>query len=110
MKENNAKTLNEEESEQVNGGNLFQTSNDSDFLKHIGIMNESVDTSDLTFHWESCSAKVDDGWSKLGITCVTNPADFNEYYYMGKKISRIEAYMIAMDKTGVQVDYDDYVF
>ena len=35
------KTLNEEESEQVNGGNLFQTSNDSDFLKHIGTMNES---------------------------------------------------------------------
>lgn len=72
-------------------------------------MDESVDTSDLLFHWESSSAKVDEGWAKLGITCVTNPADFNDYFYLGKKISRKEAYLIAMDKTGIKVDYDDYI-
>ena len=71
-------------------------------------MQDSADRWDLTWHWESRSALVDDAWSKLGITCVTKAAGGNVYFYQGKQISRKEAYDIAMDKTGVNVDYNEY--
>ena len=108
MDENNVKKLNDEETKQVNGGFLHETACNSDFLKHIGAMDRNFSTWDLTVDWENCSAKVDDGWAKLGITCVTKAAYFNDYFYLGKKIPRMEAFYIAMDKTGVNVDYSDY--
>ena len=104
----NIRKLNKTEAEQVNGGVLGDTADDASFLNHIGVMHESVGRWDLTWHWESCSAKVDDGWSKLGITCVTKAAGSNLYFYQGEQISRREAYEIAMGKTGVHVDYSNY--
>lgn len=71
MDDNKVKKLSDEESTQINGGMVFRTASDSDFLKLIGMMDESFSTADLLFDWESCSAKVDEGWAKLGITCVT---------------------------------------
>ena len=48
MTEENIKKLNEEETEQVNGGILGETADDAGFLNRIGIMHDSADRWDLT--------------------------------------------------------------
>lgn len=72
----------------VTGGSFDETSIDSQALYFKGFMDEQFDVSDLVFHWLSESAKVDAGWAKAGITCVTCPFYSNRYYIKNKRISR----------------------
>lgn len=81
----------EKELNMVTGGNIIETSTDSYLLYDAGYMSEMYTEGDLAFNWVEDSAKVDEGWSKVGVTCVSNIAYFNEYYKDGKKISRGDA-------------------
>ena len=75
----------------VAGGNIFETSTDSYLLYSAGYMSDMYTEADLIFNWVEDSAKVDGGWSRAGVTCVSQIASSNEYYYGGKQISRGEA-------------------
>ena len=75
----------------VAGGNIIETSTDSYILYNAGYMKEMFTEGDLMFNWAEDSAKVDAGWYKAGVTCVTSVLDFNKYFKDGKEISRGEA-------------------
>ena len=78
----------EKELNMVTGGNFEETSLDSQALCFEGFMDEQFDVSDLVFHWLRDSAKVDTGWAKAGITCVTCPFYSNRYYVNNRRITR----------------------
>ena len=79
----------ENELNTATGGSMYQTSVDSQALHFKGFMDEEFSFTDLLFHWCTDSAKVDAGWAKAGITCVSDPWDSNNRYYRSnKRISR----------------------
>ena len=84
----------ENEMNMVTGGDFWETSDDSCALKHHGYMDESFSPAELMAHWIKNSAKVDQGWAKVGITCVTCPFGANRYYKDGKQISQNLAWYI----------------
>ncbi|WP_034449867.1 hypothetical protein [Butyrivibrio sp. AE2032] len=108
MKNTKRNGLNMEQLDTVSGGNLGMTASDSKFFQDIGIMSESYSASGLMFSWESGSAKVDEAWAQFGITCVSAPILNNTYYYRGRKISRYDALMLVMKKTGNNLDINKY--
>ena len=75
----------------VTGGDFAQSGFDSRVLHSAGYMDEDRDTFDLMFHWNKESPKVDAGWAKAGITCVTCPFGNNRYYMNNKRIARCVA-------------------
>ena len=75
----------------VTGGDFGETAFDSQALQFKGYMDEEFSGLDMIFHWLTNSAKVDEGWAKAGITCVTCPFDSNRYYLNGKRISQDDA-------------------
>ena len=92
--------LSDEQLEQVAGGTIPQTVEDSKFLYKHGLVDDWHGVIGMTFRWGTFSKEVDDGWSKAGITCVTtpNPLKDNLYFKDGKPISRTEAYNIVEKK------------
>ena len=89
--------LSDEELEQVAGGDISQTAEDSKFLYKHGLLDDWHGSFAMTFRWGTFSKEVDDGWAKAGITCVTNPSPLknNLYFKDGKPITRTEAYDIV---------------
>ncbi len=83
--------LMDKELNMVAGGNIIETSTDSYLLYNAGYMSDMYTEGDLIFNWVEDSADVDEGWRRVGVTCVTSFADFNKYYKDGKQISRGEA-------------------
>jgi len=83
--------LTDEELDQVAGGTVGETKVDSQILYDYGLMDNYYGDVSMTFYWKSGSAEVDAGWSKAGITCVTKPFGYNQYFLNGKEISRDEA-------------------
>lgn len=103
-REENLKKINEElekltdeQLEQVAGGTIPQTAEDSQFLYKHGLVDDWHGTVAMTFRWKTFSKEVDSGWAKAGITCVTTPNPFkdNLYFKDGQPISRAEAYDIV---------------
>ncbi len=92
--------LSDDELEQVAGGSIPQTAEDSKFLYEHGLVDEKHGVVAMTFKWKTFSKEVDDGWAKAGITCVTKPSPFSDnlYFLNGKPISRTEAYNIVEKK------------
>ena len=97
MKKAAKKELDINELQGVSGGYLGEVTEDSELLHKLGLIDEEVSDYDVMFHWESSSAKVDGGWAKVGITCVSTYDFFNKYFYQGKAISRKKAYEIVRD-------------
>ena len=89
--------MSDEQLEQVAGGSIPQTAEDSKLLFEHGLIGEKHGVLAMTFRWKEFSKEVDKGWAKAGITCVTksSPLADNLYFYKGKPISRIEAYDIV---------------
>ena len=83
--------MSDDELDQVAGGNIVGTGDDSKFLYDYGLVDDWHGKLHTFFNWKSDSAAVDGGWSKAGITCVTKPAGSNQYFKDGKEISRDEA-------------------
>lgn len=99
--------LSDEQLEQVAGGVIAQTSDDSQFLYDYGLVDDWHSQTTMTFHWDSYSKAVDAGWAKAGITSVTSPWVANRYYINGKEISRGEAFDIVSKKfTKIHDEYD----
>ncbi|MBR6014283.1 MAG: hypothetical protein IK062_10985 [Selenomonadaceae bacterium] len=93
--------LSDEELEQVAGGDMQETTWDSHLLYDYGIISDYHNAPALLVHWESYSAEVDAGWSKVGITCVTEWSNHHNKYFAGdKEISRDEAVKILKSKFG----------
>ena len=106
-REENLKKINEglemmsdDELEQIAGGSIPQTAEDSQFLYKHGILDDWHGSFAMAFKWGTYSKEVDNGWAKAGITCVTtpNPLKDNLYFKDGKPISRAEAYNIVEKK------------
>ncbi|MBR3461085.1 MAG: hypothetical protein IKH20_00235 [Clostridiales bacterium] len=95
MKKANKKELDINELQGVSGGYLGEVTGDSELLHNLGLIDEELGLFDLLIHWESNSAKVDEGWGKVGVTCESVYDFSNAYFYQGKKISRTKAYEIA---------------
>ncbi|MBR2734109.1 MAG: hypothetical protein IKD80_07690 [Selenomonadaceae bacterium] len=83
--------MSDEELSMVAGGSKSQTENDSKLLYEHGLLNNWFYIG-LCSDWIEKSAKVDAGWAKAGITCVTKPSADNLYFLNGKQISRDEAW------------------
>jgi len=92
--------LSDDELEQIAGGSIPQTAEDSQFLYKHGLVDDWHGVLGMTFRWGTFSKEVDSGWAKAGITCVTtpNPLKDNLYFKDGKPISRAEAYNIVEKK------------
>lgn len=90
--------MSDEELEQVAGGNICQTSEDSKFLYEHGIIDKSYTDSGTMQHWDSVSKEVDKGWTKVGITCVPRLFGNNWYFMDDTEISRAEAMKIVAEK------------
>ena len=92
--------LSDEELENVAGGSIDGTVKDARFLYEHGILDDWDGTIETTFYWKSVSKKVDAGWAKAGITCVTKPLVWsdNQYFVGGKEITRDEAINIVKSK------------
>ena len=95
MKDEKNNELNIEQLDQVNGGVIGDSMEDSKVLYKLGILKEEIGGSDLTFHWNTYSAKVDEAWKSIDIICVSHPTSPNEYFYQGKSITQDEAIQIA---------------
>ena len=83
--------MSDEELDNVAGGNVSQTVDDSKLLYDYGLVDDWHGKTHTLFNWKSDSAIVDGGWSKAGITCVTKSLDSNQYFKDGKEITHDEA-------------------
>ena len=83
--------MSEEELDNVAGGRIGQTAEDSTLLYAYGLVDDYHKELHTAFHWNSDSSAVDAGWAKAGITCVTKPCKANLYFKDGKEISGDEA-------------------
>ena len=90
--------LTDEQLDQIAGGNTIETSRDSHFLYDHGLMDTWYGDYKVGWQWLSVSPKIDAGWSKAGITCVTKPSKSNQYFVGGKEITRDEAIDIVKSK------------
>ena len=90
--------MSDEELDQVAGGNISGTSDDSYFLYQHGLMNTWHYSSTVFGNWIKYSAEVDGGWSNAGITCVTDFIEANRYFAGQKEITREEAMKIVEKK------------
>ena len=95
MKNTDIRDLNLDQLGKVSGGNEVETNNDSKKLYKLGLLDKCYGSIDFTFDWKTCSAKIDEAWAKVGITCVTDFICANQYYFDGKEITREEAVEIA---------------
>ena len=89
----------------VNGGSVVEVYCDSEILHAAGYMDYSVSKCDTLFFWGKTSAKVDEGWAKAGITCVSSYSDDNKYFYQGRQISCDEARSIVKGIKGPQIGH-----
>ena len=86
--------LTDEQLEMINGGSVVETADDSKYLKARGLIDDDFGELYCFFNWGTASAKVDAGWAKVGVTCVTKYGEKNLYFYQGKQITRGEAHML----------------
>ena len=91
----NTKNLTADQLDTVNGGTFIQLSSDSIELHKLGLIDKTYSHCDLTFEWKSGSAKIDEAWTKVGVTCVSSFGGANQYYYDGYSIPREQALVIA---------------
>ena len=83
--------MSDEELEQVAGGTVTETQEDTMILYDYGLMDCWYGSFGVTFDWLNKSKLVDEGWAKAGITCCTKFAKSNQYWHNGKEITRDEA-------------------
>ena len=87
--------IKEEKLNKVAGGSIMETTVDAKYLRDIKLLNRKICQGDLIFNWVNCSAQVDAGWAKGGITCVTKPFASNQYFKDGKEITRDLAWLMV---------------
>lgn len=80
---------------EIAGGLSGEVVLDSIYLNKLGLLYDTVSDVYTLFHWGEATSFVEDGWAKVGITCVTSYLDCNYYYYQGEMISRNAALKIA---------------
>lgn len=83
--------IREDELNRITGGDMFDTDADCYALYLKGYMREYYDVFDLMFDWVELSKRVDNGWGRAGVVCVSKPFKSNEYIRNGKEITRKEA-------------------
>ena len=100
--------LSDDELDNVAGGSVEQTSNDSRFLSFLlegtdyyQCMPHSEKHISLDLLYEVADVKR--AWSSLGIEFKHNKNGDNTYKLNGKEISQLEAYDHAMNKVGRNV-------
>ncbi len=89
------KELTPDDLNEIAGGLSGEVVLDSIYLKKLGLLYDTVSDVYTLFHWGEATSFVEDGWAKVGITCVTSYVNCNCYYYQGEMISRNEALKIA---------------
>ncbi|MBE7072821.1 MAG: hypothetical protein E7383_08790 [Ruminococcaceae bacterium] len=89
------KELSPDDLNEVAGGLSGEVVLDSIYLNKLGLLYDTVSDIYTLFHWGEATSFVEDGWAKVGITCVTSYMNCNCYYYQGEMISRNNALKIA---------------
>ena len=90
------KRIMDDEIMNVTGGHVSEIIDDSISLYNAGYMGEKFDSYlYIVTHWDHCSSAVDAGWAAAGVTSVTHPVEFDQYYLDGKEITQQEAYQHA---------------
>lgn len=116
MKLDKENKLNNEELEQVSGGYLYETSNDSKFLNVLlrGTGYHRCDRYGKTkIVWGGSGPEprqdIRNSWERLGITAIFHGAfEHNEYYLNGKRITRDEAWDYAEKVVGKHLERSDW--
>ena len=104
--------LNEEELEQVAGGNVSNTASDSQFLRDIGVDPTLKGWGNYATNqrFEEISGYVKEAWKKAGID-FTGDKDGNNVYMMnGNEISRFDAYLYVQREKKKKINMANYDF
>ena len=97
--------LDDEELEQVAGGNYDECVTDMNYLRLCGV------DVDYDPDYDPLFLRVEEAWAKVGIKCSAWAMDYNvsvyknEYFLDGKQISHLEACKHAADVQGLNLDY-----
>ena len=92
----------------VTGGTIMEIAYDSEFLKDMGVLDESFSSFEVIFNYNHCAGKVFQAWNKLDFYFLPLIEDYNKYGYNSKEITRKEALQIAAKNCGKTIDIDDY--
>ena len=98
--------LTDEQLDNVVGGGTAQTMGDFKFLRAMKYIHRVTETPfGFILGWKLNSPKVDEGWSKAGVTCCTvfGSGD-NKYWIGGKEVSRKEAFAHVLRQKGYSED------
>jgi len=104
--------LNEEQLNQVSGGDAAQTADDSRFLNSLNGSTDRYGAFKISI--ERYDAEIADAWAALGVTAVIHSGNFfyggsdNEYYIGNKKVTQLEARHHAMKVVGKQMKYSEW--
>lgn len=82
--------LNDEQLDQVAGGNCNEMFDDARRFKKMGIKIEGSDDGPTNPELFICSLEV--AFEKFGVTCVASVKDGNRYYINGKQVSQDQAW------------------
>ena len=115
MKPDKTNKLSNEELEQVSGGCVYETANDSKFL-NVLLRDTGYYRCDrygrATVVWGSSGisplADVENAWKGLGIKIEFHDRANNKYYLDGKQITRDEAWDHAEKLVGKHLERSDW--
>ena len=100
-----AKTIEDDELDEVVGGTVSDFVKDFKFLNALGVADKDLNDKDII---EAANAK-NTCWTYRGITCFPNENGSNRYMRDDIEISRQDALIYVMRKAGKLVDLDKYV-
>ncbi|MBQ6017421.1 MAG: hypothetical protein IJL19_06015 [Clostridiales bacterium] len=89
------KELNIDQLDMVNGGTIGEVADDSKLLHRLGLMDEEYNSFEVIGDWETCSAKVDEAWAKIGVRCISKWGKDNKYSYNFIPLTCDEAQKLA---------------
>lgn len=82
--------LNDEQLDQVAGGDWNEMFDDARRFKKMGIKIQGSDAGPMGSEFFICSLEV--AFEKFGVTCVASVKDGNRYYINGKQVSQDQAW------------------
>ena len=104
--------LNEEQLNQISGGDAAQTADDSRFLNSL---NGSTDRyGDERILYGNHDGEIVRGWAKVGVQAIIHSGGFfnggapNKYFINGKQVTQEQARYHAMRVTGHYMNRNDW--
>ena len=85
--------MTDEELDQVAGGTIRESVNDSECLSLFGLTKDyyKIELTNI-FNGDSNLEKIKQGWARVGVNVVQHYAEDNEYYIDGKSVTQNQAW------------------